>query len=72
MRTIRPPKHKPVYHLTCSNLECDAIMECELHELRRSYDQRDGDAYAMKCPHCKRESWFMDIHKYARAKVEPK
>lgn len=57
MKTIKPPKAlpKPV-RITCSNTMCAAVMECELRELRFDSD-RDGDAYIMKCPHCKQETW---------------
>lgn len=58
MKTIRKPKGKPApVQVTCKNRDCAAIMECELRELKRHSDPRDGDAYSMTCPHCKHETW---------------
>lgn len=55
MKTIRGPKDPGVNEIECD--KCHALMECTAGELRFVSDQRDGDAYVMKCPHCQHETW---------------
>lgn len=64
MKTVRPPIVIPHYHLTCQNRECGAVLECEKDELRVHSDPRET-CYVLTCPHCKKESWFASIEKYA-------
>jgi len=61
MKTIKLPKTAPRYHLTCSNANCEAVMEATKDDLRFVSDQRDGDAYALICPHCGKETWFSSL-----------
>lgn len=69
MKTIRPPKGTKHYELTCKNDKCHAKMECAESDLEFKADPRDGDAWVMKCPHCKTETWInvSEIRKYAVA-----
>lgn len=64
MKTVVLPKRERLYHLKCSNNDCEAVMECKKAELQFVHDQRDGNAYVLKCPHCKETTWFSDIEKY--------
>lgn len=66
MKTIVVPKKERLYHLECSNKKCSAVMECKRDELQYVHDQRNGDAYVLKCPHCKEVTWFSDIEKHSR------
>lgn len=59
MQTIREPKGLKieVYTLECSH--CEALLECEQHELKIASDQRDGTSWGtLTCPHCQRETIF--------------
>lgn len=40
---------------TCNH--CKTTVEFLPHEAKRHSDQRDGDAYEVQCPTCKRQIW---------------
>jgi hypothetical protein len=69
MKTIQGPRTTPIYRLTCSNAKCAAVMECSEDELRYESDQRDGDAYVLRCPHCKSETWI-DVRAIGKFQVK--
>jgi len=61
METVRPPKRSNLYHITCGNLDCDAVLECSKEELELTHDYEDYEGsslnlpiYRMNCPHCLR------------------
>ena len=57
MRTVVPPKKEQLYQITCSNEECEAIIEVAKKELRIK-DDRAETFYVLVCPHCKKETWI--------------
>lgn len=58
MKTVKQPRKSPAaVRLKCNNDACAAEMMCEVHELKRVSDQRDGDTYVMRCPHCAKDTW---------------
>jgi hypothetical protein len=68
VRTVVPPKKNPhSYHLTCQNKDCSAVLACEKNELQLNLTDPRETCYVLTCPHCKHESWFADIEKYAQA-----
>ncbi len=66
MKTVVEPTEKvTAYHIPCSNTKCNAVMECQEKELTYHWDERDGDAWVLKCPHCRHESWYSNISQFA-------
>ncbi len=55
MRVVKPPPDAVLREIECKH--CRAVVECNQHELAYAHDARDGDAYVMKCPCCKGETW---------------
>lgn len=57
MKTIKPPNKKgATYRFSCRG--CGAVLEAEPNDGRLVGDQRDGDAYVFRCPHCAAEAWI--------------
>lgn len=60
MKVLRKGKKiKVAFHLECKR--CTALVECQLSELTRNFDPRDGAAYVLNCPECKGETWFSEF-----------
>ena len=55
MKVIKPGNKEKPLRITCQH--CEAVVECMKNELRFEADERDGDAYVMRCPECGGETW---------------
>ena len=78
MKTIRPPKkdEEKFYHLTCTNFDCNALLEVEQNELELTpkgwfenlvlKNPEDGLFYNFECPHCEKRTYIalMKLHEY--------
>lgn len=42
--------------LTCDR--CNARLRFKISEARLVHDSRDGDAYVINCPECKKDNWY--------------
>jgi len=52
MKIIREPHVKKSHQIICINGNCEAIMECETHELEYIQNSHKGSYYVMTCPCC--------------------
>jgi len=72
MKTITGPKDPGMYHITCNNDVCGAVLEVSKKDMRLQADDRDGKAYVLLCPHCEKETWIdaTALQRFAMVKVE--
>ncbi len=72
MKTITGPKDPDVYHITCGNDKCSAVLEVTKKDMRLDADQRDGNSYVLLCPHCEKETWIdtTALQRFAMVKVQ--
>jgi hypothetical protein len=57
MKIIRSAKNKKPKETT-AECSCGCKFHFAASEARYVSDQRDGDAYVVKCPECSRENWI--------------
>lgn len=57
MKTIVKPKRHQVYHITCKDFGCNAVIEVSKEELRLKEDPIES-FYILICPHCRTETWI--------------
>jgi len=57
MKTIKSGKTKKSKPTTCK-CNCGCKFSFAKNEARFVHDQRDGDAYVVKCPECSLENWI--------------
>lgn len=52
MRIVKESKNHKTYEVECSNHSCEAVIECELHELQYVPNSLRGQYHVMHCPCC--------------------
>ena len=58
MKIIKSGKTKKPKPTTAECMDCDCKFSFTKDEARFVSDQRDGNAYVVKCPECKHENWI--------------
>lgn len=57
MKILRSGTTKKIKSTTIECIHCDCKFSFTKDEAEYISDQRDGNAYIVKCPECNRENW---------------